>query len=66
VYKGNNKITEQSSKGKGKTHNRVASKTAFATVKSTIDTSNSSNTVLLFLKYTNRQNRSITGKLWKP
>jgi len=31
---------------------RVAGKTAFATVKSTIDTSNSSNTVLLFLKYT--------------
>ena len=29
---------------------RVASKTAFATVKSTIDTSNSSNTILLFLK----------------
>jgi hypothetical protein len=29
----------------------VASKTAFATVKFTIDTSNSSNTVLLFLKY---------------
>jgi len=29
---------------------RVASETAFATVKSTIDTSNSSNTVLLFLK----------------
>jgi hypothetical protein len=28
---------------------RVASKTAFATVKSTIDTSNSSNTVLLYL-----------------
>ena len=28
---------------------RVASKTAFATVKSTIDTSNSSNTVQLFL-----------------
>ena len=28
---------------------RVARKTAFATVKSTIDTSNSSNTVLLFL-----------------
>ena len=30
---------------------RVASKKAFATVKSTIDNSNSSNTVLLFLKY---------------
>jgi hypothetical protein len=29
---------------------RVASKTAFATIKSTIDTSNSSNTVWLFLK----------------
>ena len=30
----------------------VASKTAFATIKSTIDTSNSSNTVLLYLKCT--------------
>ena len=30
----------------------VASKTAFPTVKSTIDTSNSSNTILLFLNYT--------------
>ena len=29
----------------------VASKTAFATIKSTIDTSNSSQTVLLFLNY---------------
>jgi hypothetical protein len=29
----------------------VASKTAFETIKSTIDTSNSSNTVLLFLNY---------------
>jgi hypothetical protein len=41
-------------------------KPAFATVKSTTDNSNSSNTVLLFLKYTNRQNRSITGNLGKP
>jgi hypothetical protein len=30
---------------------RVVSKTAFATVKSTIDTFNSSNTVLLFLDF---------------
>ena len=35
---------------------RVASKTAFATIKSTIDTSNSSNTVLLFLNHIFHEN----------
>ena len=39
----------------------VASKTAFATVKSTIDNSNSSNTVVVFLKYTN----TISVNNWK-
>jgi hypothetical protein len=38
---------------------RVANKTAFVTIKSTIDTSNSSNTVLLFLKLP-----QVTDKLY--
>jgi hypothetical protein len=38
---------------------RVASKTAFVTVKPTIDTSNSSNTVLLFLILTD-QSKEMT------
>ena len=42
---------------------RVASKTAFATVKFTIDTSNSSNTVLLFLKYVARTLISDPGQV---
>ena len=42
---------------------RVASKTAFATIKSAIDTPNSSNTVLLFLIFHNIEARGLTQEV---